>query len=773
MTANENAGRRERTQRKKLALPVAMKLSDCLVRFLMAAVLAGAEILGGHALFGLAFVGVCRPGFEGLAALLGAALGYLSFRGFVEGLRYIAAAMMVYAVALAMGEFNIYRRRWFMPLVAAVINGLVGFVYQSALGWDGQALGGFLTEVVLTAGVVYFYRLAFDLWREPRGAGGLTVQQTVGVLVLGATVLMTLVRVTVAELFSLGRVLSVLAVMLAAWKGGVGIGAAAGVAAGLAMDLAAGTPPYYTLAYAFPGLVTGIFSRQGRLLSTLAYVMSGGAALLWTWGTRDSAVLAYEMVAGAVLFLLLPDKLMSRLSGLVRQEAPAQDEGQARELAARRLRQTASAFRAVSGGLRGMFQPAAPNDGDAARIFDRAADKVCVNCRQRERCWQKDYQTTRAALSDALPAMLDRGAGRTEDFPAWFAGNCVKFEAFLGAANQELTALLHRRRYDSRVRESRAAVCAQYGQLAEVLDRTAAELGREIVPDVRRQRLVKQRLTALGLEGRCTVWQDEYGHLRLEVEGPGTEKLAQPGEVTRLSTLMGCPLRAEEGSRGRALLTQREPLSAVAGVAAADRAGQAVSGDVGAWFKDPKGRLNVILCDGMGSGPAAREDSDCALRLLEKFLKAGLEAEEALKTVGEALALRGEDRGGFTTVDLLQVDLYSGRTAVYKLGAAPTYLRRGGQVERLEGSALPAGLSFGTACAPDVFSLTLDAGDCVAVVSDGVATGKDDGWLRQLLSEFDGLSPQELAGRILRESDRRMGSGDDRTVMVLKLDVRK
>ena len=41
MTANENAGRRERTQRKKLALPVAMKLSDCLVRFLMAAVLAG------------------------------------------------------------------------------------------------------------------------------------------------------------------------------------------------------------------------------------------------------------------------------------------------------------------------------------------------------------------------------------------------------------------------------------------------------------------------------------------------------------------------------------------------------------------------------------------------------------------------------------------------------------------------------------------------------------------------------------------------------------
>lgn len=773
MTAKESAGRRDRSERRKLSVPFAMKLSDCLIRFLLAAVLAGAELLGGHALFGLAFVGVCRPGLEGLAALFGAALGYLSFRGFVEGLRYIAAAMMVYAVALAMGEFNIYRRRWFMPAVSAALNGMVGFVYQSAVGWSGQAVGGFVTEVVLTAGVVYFYRLAFDLWEERRPAGGLTVQQTVGVLVLGASVLMTLVRVTVADTFSLGRVLSVLAVMIAAWKGGVGFGAAAGVAAGLAMDFASGTLPYYTLAYAFPGLVTGIFSKQGRLLPVLAYVMSGGATMLWTWKAASEQVLAYEMVAGAVLFLLLPDKLMSRFTGLFRQEVPEQEEGQARELAVRKLQQTAAAFRAVSGGLRGTFQTSTSNDGDAARLFDRTADQVCVKCRQRERCWQKDYQSTRTALSDALSAMLDRGKGQVEDFPGYFSGNCIKFDAFLGTANQELSALLHRRRYDSRVRESRAAVCAQYGQLAEVLDRTAAELGREIAPDVRRQRLVKQRLTALGLEGRCTVWQDEYGHLRLEVEGPGVEKLTQPGEVTRLSILMGCPLRAEDGGRGRAVLSQKEPLSAVAGVAAADRAGQSVSGDVGAWFKDPKGRLNVLLCDGMGSGMAAREDSDCALRLLEKFLRAGLEAEEALKTVGEALALRGEARGGFTTVDLLQVDLYSGHSSIYKLGAAPTYLRRGGQVERVEGNSLPAGLSGGTGCQPDVFPLTLDAGDCVVLVSDGVTTGKEDGWLRQLLAEFDGLSPQELAGRILRESGERMGSGDDRTVMVLKLDVRK
>lgn len=772
MNAKENAGRRNRAERRKIPVTAAMKLSDCLVRFLLGAVLAGAEIPGGRAMFALAFVGVTRPGLEGLAALLGSALGYLSFRGFVGGLRYISAAMMVYAVALAMGEFNIYRRPWFMPGVAAVLNGMVGFVYQAAAGWSGAAAVGLAAEVILTAGAVYFYRLAFGLWEERRPGGQVTVAQTVGVLVLGASLLMTLERVTVADTFSLGRVLSVLAVMLAGWKGGTGIGAAAGITAGLAMDLASGLPPYYTLAYALPGLVTGIFTRQGRLLAALAYIMSGGVVILWL-GTESGSGLAWELVAGAVLFLLLPDKLLSRFASLLRQETPAHAGEQARILAERRLRQTASAFRAVSGGLRGAFRVPSANDGDTSRIFDRAADRVCAGCRRREHCWQKEHHTTRTALSDALNRMLERGRGEREDFPPYFAGNCVKFDAFLTAANQELTAMLHRRRYDDRVRESRAAVCGQYDQLAEVLERTAAELGADLSPDIRRQRLVKQRMTALGVEGGCAVWQDGQGHLRLELTGTGADRLSQPGEVSRLSSLLGCPLKVEETGRGRATLAQREPLSAVAGVAAADRAGQKVSGDVGAWFKDPAGRLNVILCDGMGSGPAAREDSDCALGLLEKFLKAGLDAEEALRTVGEALALRGEERGGFTTVDMLRIDLYTGKCDIFKLGAAPTYLRRGGQVERVDCGSLPMGLAVGETCRPDRASVTLETGDWVVLVSDGVSTGREDEWLRGLLAEFDGLSPQELAGRVLRESGRRMGDSDDRTVMVLKMDERK
>jgi stage II sporulation protein E len=772
MTANEGTKREKRG--RGLSVPVMMRLSDCAVRFLLAAVLAGAELMGGHALFALALVGVCEPGMEGLAALVGAALGYLSFRGVVEGLRYIAAAMMIYAVSLAMGEFELYHRRWFMPAVAAAVNGVVGFVYQSAAGWGRGDVVGFATEVILTAGTVVLYRQAFDVWEKRRPGSAPDVRQGAGLLMLCATLMMSLARVTVAGDYSLGRVLCVGAVLLCAWKGGVGVGAAAGVTAGLAMGFSAGQPAWYTLMYALPGVFTGIFAKQSRLMCAAAYALSGLAAALWTWESGSGDAFLWELAAGVAVFLVVPDKLLRRAAGLTRQEEPEGESDRAREFAAGRLRGTAEAFRAVAGGLRLAFQvPAEPNDGDVARIFDRAADRVCVKCKQKERCWQREYQATKTALADALTPMLDRGAGAMEDFAPHFSSRCIHFEAFLMAANGELTALLHRRRYDSRVRESRAAVCAQYGHMAAVLERMAAELARESAVDVRRQRLMKQRMTALGLDGRCTVYADQYGHLQVEVDGPGAEQLAKEGELGRLSAILGCPLRDADSQRGRARLSQREPLMAVAGVASADREGQPVSGDAGVWFKDSAGVLNFLLCDGMGSGPAAREDSDCALRLLEKFLRAGLEPEEALNTVGEALALRGEEQGGFTTVDLLRIDLFSGKGAVYKLGAAPTYLRRGGVVERLTGESLPAGVPAGAGGGPDVFQLALDAGDCVVLLSDGVTTGRDDRWVRQVLESFDGLSPQELAGRILKESGGRTGSGDDRTVIAIKLDVRE
>ena len=287
------------------------------------------------------------------------------------------------------------------------------------------------------------------------------------------------------------------------------------------------------------------------------------------------------------------------------------------------------------------------------------------------------------------------------------------------------------------------------------------------MPDLVGDRRLRARIAELGLDVRTAVYRDSRGLLRVEADGPDRRELVRHGHLAEIARLLGVPLRVErEGSEGVSLL-QEEPLMAVAGAAARKKDGEMVSGDTGTYFKRPDGMLFVLLCDGMGSGSAARRESALAVQLLEQFLMAGLRAEQALATLSNALALRGEEQGGFTTVDLLQVDLFTGQGALFKLGSAPTYVKQGGQVRRLACRSLPAGLESGGA---EAFELRLAAGDCVLMMSDGICGTGDDGWVCRRLEEFDGTGARELARDLVVRSPGE--ATDDRTALVVRIEAR-
>jgi stage II sporulation protein E len=478
-------------------------------------------------------------------------------------------------------------------------------------------------------------------------------------------------------------------------------------------------------------------------------------------------MLGIAAVGACALALFTPEQFLSWLGMWF--PAPSADP-QGQRLVQQKLEQTAQAFRTLCDSLRSAFR-GPDNDNDVATVFDRAAGRQCRACTLRDRCWKTDYNTTFNALNDATPAMVERGRAEAVDFPRHFADRCIHFPELVTAINEELTALFYRRQYNARIRESRAAVCRQYAQLSELLGEAAAELSRELTPDAVADRRLRQRLAELRLDARAAVYRDGRGLLRVEAAGPGCAALARPSRLRELSAVLGVPMRVELEGEDSISLLQQEPLMAVAGVAARKKSGETVSGDAGTYFKRHDGKLYLLLCDGMGSGPEANRESTLAVRLLEQLLQAGVDARRALTTLSSALALRGEETGGFTTVDLLQLDLFTGEGELYKLGAAPTYIKKGGSVQRLSGRSLPAGLAEGEASALDRFSLRLVPGDCVLMVSDGVCSGAEDGWLRERLTQFDGTSPKDLARELVTRDLK--DATDDRTALVVRIDTRK
>lgn len=184
------------------------------------------------------------------------------------------------------------------------------------------------------------------------------------------------------------------------------------------------------------------------------------------------------------------------------------------------------------------------------------------------------------------------------------------------------------------------------------------------------------------------------------------------------------------------------------------------NGDRCFWFAGTECRYYVMLLDGMGTGSGAARDAKTAGDLLRKLLCAGYPAQYALRSVNSLCALQG--RAGAVTIDLAELRLDTGRVALYKWGAAPSYLISRGEPIKIGTAGPPPGLSV-TDGRETVERLSLRRGETLVLLSDGA--GGEDALRRAWVSAAE--PPGELAARILESSQTE--ETDDATVAVVRL----
>lgn len=169
-------------------------------------------------------------------------------------------------------------------------------------------------------------------------------------------------------------------------------------------------------------------------------------------------------------------------------------------------------------------------------------------------------------------------------------------------------------------------------------------------------------------------------------------------------------------------------------------------------------RYYVAILDGMGTGIGAADEAVQAGTLLKHLLCAGFPAEYALSTLNSLCALRG--RAGAVTVDLAELQLDTGRAAIYKWGAPPSWLIKSGSQEKIGTAGPPPGLLV--ADSPEAAQrLSLRRGEILVLLSDGVG-GED-----ALQTVSVDLPLAEQAQRILSSE---IGEGnDDATAALIRL----
>ncbi|MCL2828557.1 MAG: SpoIIE family protein phosphatase [Oscillospiraceae bacterium] len=759
-----------------LGRPEIVRAGQCLVRFLLAFTLSQAEIFGGYTPFGVAIVAISGPGFTGLMALCGVVLGSYIGNEFVWGLKYMAMSVLVFAASFTFHDLSYYRRNWFMPTVAAFMAACTGFVYAQDLGWTVEATVFFLTETALVGGGAYFFQIALSGWgREiPEDLGA--VQRTVSILILMGAVLITLSSVTFLAGISLGRLLALFILMSTAYRSGAGSGSAVGAALGLSMDAALGGVPFFSMAYAFSGLLSGVFARHGKILFTFSFILAKTVAVLWTWDTVLYTAALYEVFLISAFFLISPAHVLGKFTVDLGDTASYYGGVRIKAYAKDRMRHLGRAFHAL---YETVHTPTSwrNNDNDIATVFDRAAELCCRKCPQSAICWHREYESTVDVMNNVTAPMLKRGQLKREDFPQHFAEHCKNLDAYIAAANDELKALTYRKQFLSRLQEARTAMCMQYQDMGAILETLARDLDTDLTHEPFREKRLHRYLRSRDMEAEAAVFRDRNGRLHAEVKAGSLSALTKdPDHLAKLSAVLGvrlCQKRKKVDSNSQTMgLMEAEPLAATVGIASVKRKGQVVSGDRGTSFKTDDGNLYVILSDGMGTGDGAARESGQAIHILEQFLKAGLHPAAAMKLMNTALQAKNGQAPGFATVDLMGVNLFTGETKLFKYGAAPTYVKRGRAIRAIRGESLAAGLVSGDGRRPDTVTMRLEPGNFAVISSDGISQSEDDTWLRSLMADYTGTDAKELARHILEAALKRFGSEDDMTVLTIFLEER-
>lgn len=707
------------------------------------------------------------PISSALSCGVGAFCGYLFMPALSTPFRYIAALFATVSIRLLTA--NIKKLTDAAPfcglavLLSQTVCNLVTFVN------GGNNTAFLLLEGVLAGGLAYFMSVTFST--DYRKGIGLTGEELASAVITLDLVLIALIPVSVGE-FSLGRTAGAALIISAARFGSVSAGAVCGTAVGLAAALAQNDAKMLCL-YAVSGLVSGFFAST-RITSVLGFALPAFITVV-SFGLNESTLgMSAEILLGVAGFLILPKSIAVRLAAFfappVRLESM---EGMRKSLVMRlkyasgALNDVAGTIDSVAGKLKRINAP------EPSYMFKTLEEVTCKNCSFRVTCWETDRRETYRALGRLTKGIRRQNSDIFENIPD-FAEKCLRPKEIQNNLVKIYGEYATHLRAEERIESIRGVVSDQFDGISDMLLDLSEEFDKAHAYDLDMAEKAVGALRELGfIACDCGCSTDKYGRTSIEAKiqlcgttVPNRKRIMEQLSDTFEKTFEA-PYIAECDGGFYFRITERENIVPEVGVCQIPATETGICGDAYTYFGNGFGKFYLILSDGMGTGGRAAVDGAMTVGLCERLLKAGFGYDCTLKIVNSALIYKSSEES-LATVDIACIDLYTGETELFKAGAAPTVVKRGGRLGKAESKSLPIGILRDVGF--DRSSVMLKYGDAVLLFSDGATSGGLE-WIYSETKNFGDCTAQQLAEHLAEGAARRARGDkkDDITVMAIIL----
>ncbi len=562
---------------------------------------------------------------------------------------------------------------------------------------------------------------------------------------------------------SVSFVLSIIFALSFAKSRGALYGAAAGMIGGMA-QLSSSVAP----ALAVAGFFSGLFFEYSAYVAMMISFLAACGYCIYTEGLQRFGYFTSDFLFALLIFIpllhFLPwekerEKSKTMEIDLFRREGV--------QAARQKLRTMSEAFSSLSEVFYTVGETIKkPKLSDSSRLVSECCAQLCSNCSLSGVCWGKEHASAISATTCAAAKLLADGKINCEDFSEPFRSGCISLD--------KLVELINRRYGEingSFLKNNKTRLLAgEYSSVSRLLKSTVGDLDRELEHNPALESLAEKALKSLGVEYKRVV---VFGNreLKIDVYGVSVEKVGHCSDkiLEGFDEAFSCRFSGPDfmmlDDRVVMRLRRSRIFSLECAKSGCTKQGESVSGDHSGFFETEQNYFYTLICDGMGSGREAAFTSRLAAIFIEKLMHCATPKNVTLEMLNAFLMSKTDET--FTTVDLLEIDLFSGEAHFIKAGAAPAYVLRGERLHRIESRTPPAGV-LRSMCAEQT-SFRLYPGDFVILLSDGVEQGGTDGNLFSLLSEKSFGNAAQLCDRIFQMARERNGGRDDLSVSVVRV----
>ncbi len=691
-----------------------------------------------------------------MALSMGAVMVSCLFMG-SAGVLYFATLTTLFIIrcVLTHGEFSESdTHRTLASFFTALLLGFMGalvsdFALLSLVAW--------VTLVTLCPIFTYLFSTLFDsLSRD--GADSITSERReVAWLSVAFCSVFALSGIRFISL-SLAVLLSYCVTMCVSKKYGVVKGAIVGLVLGSACG-----ESVYAASFGIAGLVAGLFFSLD-LTALLVSVLVITVVSVYLGGTQGFLTTLPEVMTGfLIVFPILPrlegEKKKITLLSTPRTFTSASRAGRKLERMSNTFFSLSEVFFAVSESFR------EPNREGVKTIVENSCNSVCVSCSLSHKCWGRQWRDTSGTLEALADSVMKKGKLELDDFPEYFRARCPKSEEICEGVNSRSKLAL----FKKGALDSANVIAGEYRTVSKLLKNTAESFSHIGKEDETLSVKAQAALRSLGIEygfveswgGRCSV---------VDVVGVRPEKISKSALDIISSFENKCSVMFEEpefitGEKNTVMrMRRRRALHLECAKNSCSKKGESVNGDSVSFFESDEGYFYALIADGMGSGREAALTSRLASVFLEKLLVCTDDKSTTLEMLNRMLVSKEDEC--FTTVDLLEIDLFEKRASFIKAGAVDSYIIRGDKVYVINSATVPAGIIDELRC--EQTRTHLAGGDVVVLLSDG-ALGEEGFDVGSLVIENKGLSAGELSRKLLSAALSRFRARDDMSVAVIKV----